>query len=785
MTGLIVTGVSLLAIAAPALSQESEGTMSGTTTASTIPDIIVTARRKEETLQDVPLTLQAVTSEEISKLNFREFREIQSVVPGLTLAQDANGIATRATLRGVAYDVNASGNNGTIEFYLNEAPISAAILFQSMFDIGQVEVLRGPQGTLRGRASPSGSITVTTRKPNLSKVGATLVGTVNSWGDANGQASMNIPLVEDRLGIRLAGVVDETDDNRIDSINDEGKPTRRTQGGRVSVSAVPFDALTLDGSYTQTIRKASDFIQVESLNYADPNAAPAPIAITPSDRLAVLRVPNSYRQSFTVWNWAAQLKVLGQAINYVGSHNRQDYNSYQPNDLGAALPATAPQAFTDAAQVADIQATQTNHELRLSSDQRIAGMFDYVVGALWNKTDNPTSLDIQTPVFAGTTARPILVNHTAVLRTGGSSERSFFGNVTAHLGNATEISGGIRRIRFHSEGGLTSGGVVIAAANEDRVRHATIYSASIKHNFTRELMAYASFGTSWRPGSATNPVQLRNQSQPYGLLASLYYPESEKSKSYELGVKSQWLDGRLRVNATVYHQTFDNFAYAAPNIFYISDVGGSVGVRSITTLTVGVPAKVNGAELEMSGTPLNGWDIGANLSYSKGTIKNATIPCNPYPGVPTAAVILAATGGQQVAVCDVDSLRAGTNSPFVATAQSEYNAGLSGTMDGYLRGLVSFYGKSQNDPTNPIDDISAYAVVNLYAGLRASDGGWDVGLYAKNLFDTDRVLSRAATAPVSGASVAGGISPASAYRVISTTPRREVGVTARFAFGSR
>ncbi|MFD2137289.1 TonB-dependent receptor plug domain-containing protein [Novosphingobium resinovorum] len=168
-------------------------------------DIIVTARRREESLQDVPLTVQAVTGQEIQKLNLREFREIQALVPGLSLGQEPNGVATRATLRGVAFDVNASGNNGTIEFYMNDAPITAAILFQSMFDVGQIEVLRGPQGTLRGRASPSGSITVTTHKPELSEVGATMIATVNTWGDVNGQAALNIPLVQDRLAIRLAG----------------------------------------------------------------------------------------------------------------------------------------------------------------------------------------------------------------------------------------------------------------------------------------------------------------------------------------------------------------------------------------------------------------------------------------------------------------------------------------------------------------------------------------------------------------------------------------------------
>jgi iron complex outermembrane receptor protein len=161
-----LAGVSLWSLAAPAYAQNAaaeEGTDDEV--------IIVQARRRDEAIQDVPMVVQAVTAQELNKLNIREFQDVQTLVPGLSLAQSANGIGVQTTLRGIAFDVNASGNNGTVEFYMNDAPISAGILFQSMFDVAQIEVLRGPQGTLRGRASPSGSITVTTRKPDLSEAG--------------------------------------------------------------------------------------------------------------------------------------------------------------------------------------------------------------------------------------------------------------------------------------------------------------------------------------------------------------------------------------------------------------------------------------------------------------------------------------------------------------------------------------------------------------------------------------------------------------------------------------
>src|SRR3546814_10786012 len=86
------------------------------------------------------------------------------------MSAGTTGYTTAATIRGASFQVE-SGSSPTVEFYLNDAPIQSNSLFNSMFDVGQIEVLRGPQGTLRGRASPSGSITVTTQKPDLYESG--------------------------------------------------------------------------------------------------------------------------------------------------------------------------------------------------------------------------------------------------------------------------------------------------------------------------------------------------------------------------------------------------------------------------------------------------------------------------------------------------------------------------------------------------------------------------------------------------------------------------------------
>jgi iron complex outermembrane receptor protein len=819
---LALASVSLWAIAAPAYAQGSAPAD------NTISDgeIVVSARRREESAQDVPLVVNAVTAESLKKLNIREFQDIQTLVPGLQLGVSQNGIGAQATLRGVAYDVNASGNNGTIEFYQNEAHLSAGILFQSMFDIGQIEVLRGPQGTLRGRASPSGSITVTTRRPDLTEAGGYMNGTLNDIGGWNLNGAINVPIIADKLGIRIAGVTDDNNDNRVHSINSTIQPHQDTQGGRFSVRFEPFDFLSLNASYTHTRRKATTFDRVESLNVRDPSAPASPVLIRASDRLAVQQIPRTYSQDFQVYNWNGQLRLMGQKLDYVGAISKQHLVAFAPSDIGSFFGSSFPLTLRSAGQSTNTHAKETTHEIRLSNEERIGGMFDYVAGYFYDKLNSPTALIQQTPLFAGiltpqaafvpTPAGLAQIINTPISRGGGSVEKSYFANVTAHIGDAFEISGGARHIKYHTTGSLSIGGVPVAAANEDRGLSTTIYSATAKYRVTPDVMVYGAFGTSWRPGSSTNTILLREITNPDSLLSSFYFPDPEKSKNFEIGFKSEWFDKRVRLNVTAYHQTFKNYAFSSKNVFVAGrDASGVDRVFTVApALAVGVPAKVDGVEAELGFKVTDSWDISATLSYSKSKIRGGTIPCNDYfprdgnpdssSQVPTVAQILAANGGKQVALCDV-SYRAGIAAPFGAVVQSEYALPIGSVGDGYLRGLFSYYGNSQNDPGNAFDDIKAYGLLNLFAGVRDPDGGWDVGVYVKNVFDVGRALLVTSNAQTSSyqqlfctpqvpqiaqfcptGAITFGQNATSTYRGIqSYTPPRELGINVRIAFGSR
>lgn len=790
---LAYASVSLLSLAsAPAFAQDAQpgedsalGEDGG--------EIVVQARRRDESAQDVPLVVNAVTSESLAKLNIRDFRDVETVVPGLQLTPAPNGSQSTASLRGLNNDVTAAGFNGTVQFYLNDAPISVSTLLTGMYDVGQIEVLRGPQGTLRGRAAPSGSITVTSRRPDLQEVGGYVNMTGTAQGGTNVNAGVGVPIIKDVLAIRVAGLFDQNSSSRIGSINSGINPWSRTSGERVSVRFDPIDTLTINASFSNIMRDARDYSQVESANLATGTALPTGSRlITAEDRLAAGAIAQPVHSHFKIWNWSADWRVAGQRLVYVGSHTTSAFVSTAPNDAANAF-AGLPDAVRFSGQSTNSLSTEQSHELRLQSDDRVFGMFDYIIGGFWYKTEPNTTLNIQTPVFFGTPSATtgFLIRKTPVIRNSDSLEKSIFFNLTAHLGERTELSAGGRYINYHANNITIATGI---NRNDPVSDDQWIYTASLKHRFSDSFMAYASVGSSWRPGSSTNGV-IDTNAAPSPIERALQGTQpSETSTSYEIGFKSDFFDRKVRLNVSAFHQDFSNFIYFAPNIYvaYTDPGTGAQSAKQLSGLATGVPAKVDGVEAELAFKVSSRFNLTTSATYARSRIKNGVIPCNNFAGpAPTYAGIrdanggVGGVGGETVGTCSVN-FSAARSAPFSATVQGEYIAPVSDRVEGFARGLMTFNGNSVGDPTNPYDDVDAYALVNLYTGIRSPKGDWEVSLFAKNIFNAQRVLTRNANESLSGVNIgATGVNLPSGYRLITTTQPREFGLNVRYAFGSR
>ncbi|WP_317932278.1 TonB-dependent receptor [Halioxenophilus sp. WMMB6] len=768
-----------------------------------LEEIIVTARRKDENLQDVPITVNAVSEQALSDLNIRKLEDLQSVVAGLTLAEDP--LAPSASVRGVRFDSFASGFNPTVEFYLNDAPAVATIAMQALFDVQQIEVLRGPQGTLRGRASPSGSITITTKKPVMNEFsGFVDVTSINADG-YNTKAAINIPLVEDMLAIRLAGILEENDSTEVESLTSSEEARFRNKGWRFSAGFEPTDSLSFNLFYQQLEPTRNLPVHVESASIANSSLAVSDPFIRAEDRKAISNDTNYSEQDLRRTGLEASWQFSDFSLNYAGSITEQIILRNDIQDPGGYFDTTYAQELQYFSQDLNAQADAESHEIRLQTTNGLFdGKVDFVVGALHQVTEPHNKLGNQTPVFFGTVASPatyILTANTPITTSSKSTEQSIFGNISYHFNDATELSVGGRYIDYETESDVVVSGNTISAINDSTTTN--IVSLSLKHQFADNLLAYGSYGTSWRPGINVVGDFSFAQTEREDSFQNL---DAEESDSIEFGIKSEWLDNRLRVNITVYHQEFDNYPFRSggEGVYFVStEVDNTSGtpqfIESVDqfNFVAAVPVTVNGVEIENFYRFSDNWDMGLLLSYSKGELDNGTIPCNDYlpadgqpdssGAIPSVSDIRSATGGDNIAACRA-KFRSDYTPLWTGTLQSEYTFNV-GSMEAYVRGMATFYGPSQNDPSNAVDDVDAYNMVNLYFGLRDPSGNWEAMLYGKNIFETEETLSREAnpasvgfTGVILSPFSVEGYTAISDYREVSLTPPREIGVNLQYRF---
>ncbi|MFM6932123.1 MAG: TonB-dependent receptor [Novosphingobium sp.] len=581
---LSLASVSLLSIAVPAYAQEAPG--DDTAVDETI---IVEARRREENVQDVPQVVNAVTAATIEKLNIRSATEITSVVPGLSLTVNANGIGSSSSMRGINHDVNVSGENGTIQYYVNDVPVASNFALQAIYDVGQITVERGPQGTLRGRSTPSGAININWRKPDLSEVGGYAMGTVGSDAEKNFQFGIGVPVIKDVLAVRVAGMREDNRGNRVRSVNSTELPTNRTESIRAQVRFEPTDFIKMGFTYEGMRTRARQFDQSQSMSLLIPgytlpaveqafttSVAPFLTPTVPAQRAvnygtidlkdlkSINFFPRTTAQNFKYFGWNAEVDFAGQRLIYLGSKLSFTFNPVTNNDSGAIFST---QQLT---QETYTQNSGLTHEVRLQNDERVAGMFDYVVG-FFRQTGEPETrlttygiLEGSAPIFAGTGDLRLynvatINNPTNIyLPKGKTTETSWFGNLTAHIGEATELSGGLRQVGFKSTAAglfisctpaqFAAGSCVLTPGTNNAYDVSKlIYNVTLRHKFTDSLMVYAATGSSFRP-----PVRaIGDFSTSYSPLETAHTSFGpETSKSYEIGFKSDWMDRKVTFNMT-------------------------------------------------------------------------------------------------------------------------------------------------------------------------------------------------------------------------------------------
>jgi len=835
-----LVGSIVLAITASSIAQNSAATTApgpSTEPSDKLSEIIVMARRKEELLVDVPETVDVVTAETVQKLNILNFQDLQSIVPGLTMNADPGGLNDTVSMRGVTYTIYSQDVLPTVALYLNDTLAGPQVLFQSLYDVEQIEVLRGPQGTLHGEPAPSGAITLTTRKPDLSQFGGYVDVTgysddaLHGSGAFDVRIAVNLPIIKDMLAVRLAGVSEDNHVDLVRSVFSPESPYSHTRSVRATVTFQPTDAFSATVMYQHLEEGTRNFNQVIGAGslggtFAPPPAfpglpfaysAPAVVApgyngptITPSERLSVDDDPNSSVLKYDLVTAQLDGHLSGQHIAYTGHFATWTDHTNTAEDSGNLLTGS------DYVSVGLVRISSQEHELRIMSADRILGLFDYTVGARYTRQ---IGLPGTTQQFAGflpgafgfgAAANPSIYNPTFAegLNFEGTPpsayERSVFCNGTVHLGDKTELSAGARWIDYdyatYSSYTLSLFGQTVPLdlfPNANFHYNSTIYDVSLSHHVTDETMLYATTGTSWRPGAAVLGPQNATGDATLNSLINLH---SEYSHSFELGVKSMFLEKRAEVNLAVYHQYFDGLIFQSLYAPYltVTPIPGTPYTStsiSLNNFSTNANSVINGADLDGSFLVTPRWTVAGAFSYANGHVHNALTPCTPAGvnltnlTVASFKAAVAALGEPNALVYECKNNQAISNAPsWNTTLRSEYSLPLARALDGFARGFATYYPRNPNAAQGYV--APSYAIVNLYLGVRDPKGAWEASFFVKNLGNRTVLLNRSPF-QVQGQGGLNAVFGSPGYYSASSsggqliTAPMQIGLNLRYAFGSR
>jgi iron complex outermembrane receptor protein len=841
-TSILIAGWGL--VFAPFLAVHAQGPAptSASETAPGLEEVIVTARRKNELLQDVPQTVTPVTAAQLENYNFQDLKDISQVVPSLQIVPGGNRSLDSNSFRGVSFQP-ATGTQNTLGFYINDTFVTNNFVTTSLFDVGQIELLSGPQGTLRGEPSPSGSLTITTRRPDLENFGGYVTGTAETYGQTNANAAVNLPIIAGKLAVRVSGLEDDNDLDGVDSVNSSYHPYSHTYAGRISVRAEPIDAIETNLVYQNMYWQQAQFAQVAGPGApggVNPNA-PANYdgpPLTAQDFRGTAAVPN------TLWNhsdiWMGQIDwhlPSSQKLSYNGS-----YWKYADNNGNGALTGNAgqipgmtglnniprvPEQFDTPSTTQRVQ----THELRISSETPAWGFMDYTAGAFFKHTQNEVEVVQLASFLPGSFGSPLgLPNpfiynnqYTLQLQINSPSEEketSEFANLTFHLPKDTELSIGGRHISYSKngsiEGTLLPDGVFAAlppaALGLPAGTPCSALHAGSTYPGTCDLPASLILGghltaLPFTPQNLEDNTWIYNVSLSHKLTPDLLIyanvGSSWRPGAAAVGINNAANDPTLAALQQVKSESSVDYETGFKWSFLENRGRLNVGYfhqKFENFIFNGVPVQYladNGAQTTLSqfsftsnpDAVLNGVNVDTGFKITRqwsvdlnATYTNGHLTGSQIPCNPPGGSFPPTAPPPYIFLCGSDaSISIAPN--FSSSLTTDYYVPITSRIEAFVRGLYSYYGRNSNVDTVYV--APAYGILNLYAGLRSPDGAWQGSIFAKNALNAKPQLSSGIGNPAIDVGGVSGMFGSSGYFGTSIAPRQELGVTFTYSFGSR
>ncbi|MBG6625796.1 TonB-dependent receptor [Pseudomonas aeruginosa] len=715
--------------------------------ASSVPDkadtalgkVTVTARRREEDSQKVPTPITVLGGETLEAQRISRVQDLQQVLPSVNVAY-IHARQSSVAVRGIGNNPASDGLEGSAGIYLDNVYLGRpGMAVFDLLDIEQLELLRGPQGTLFGKNTTAGVLNISTRAPTFTAE-RTVEVSGGQDGYFQGRGTVSGPLGETLAG-RLSAYRTR-DDGYIKNIHDDNYLNGgERQGARGQLLFEPNEDFSL--------RWIADYNEEDSSNgsmvvYGGAERfwqRAALVGALPLRDPQRRKVNINGRQHVSVHQGGSSLEANW---NLAGGYRLTSISAYR---YWHFTPANDEQLNVSAINDTGVEVhdRQFSQEIRLASPT--GGAFDYVVGAyafrqnLGNKTF--TSYGPLADLYL-LGANLGALNDTYSKANGKIETDSFalFAQGTWHLTERLDFTAGLRGTyeeknakveRFAPLGGAAVGGVGAAVRNGQlgaydsgdlsQYNFAPSALLSLSYQFSDDLLGYASLSH----GEKSGGVNLAVGSAPSAGADSLLVGP-ERANDAELGLKSTLFDRRLLLNANLFWTGIHGYQattlYQAPGSTQLVQVLANAGsVRS------------RGLEFEATALPLRGLTLNFNGSYNDVTylsFKDAPCPAevSTRPGAPSS--------------CDLTGQRVVGASKWIANLNGEYQWRLADRFQPYVSASYAYRSSAEGTLDNSdLSKIDGYALVNLAAGLRSDlgDGQLDTSVWLKNAFDKDYYLS--------------------------------------------
>lgn len=700
-------------------------------TAPALKAVTVTARRREESAQDVPTAMSVLGGNTLEAQRNYRVQDIQQLVPSTTVAY-VHPRQSSVAIRGLGNNAASDGLEGSVGVYLDNVYLSRpGMAAFDLLDIEQIDVLRGPQGTLFGKNTTAGVLNVSTRAPTFTPE-RTVEVSAGQRGYFQTRGTVSGPLSD-----TLAGRISATrtrDDGYIKNEYDGHELNGGERNGvRGQLLYKPNDdfSLRLIASYNDEDSSSGTFPlystgpTINGVNRYEQRAAAAGAHLVYGRKVNIdsgqsISVHQSGLSAEANWKLANDF-TLTSITSY------RTWNFKPSNDDGLDVPAYYGTGV-------DVHDREWSQEVRLASPK--GEHFDYVVGAYYfGQSLNNQSFTDYGPLADIWTGTPTgALNNVSSRGNGHIDVDSFalFAQGTWHITDQLDLTAGIRGTYEDKSGWVdrdapVGGSAVSGAAATSRQSQIGAYQSgdiglhafspsallSLSYHFNDRVMGYASLSH----GEKSGGINLTVASAPTAGADSLLVG-TERANDAELGIKTNWWNNRLIFNADVFWTQVDGYqtnAYdVASTSFYLTNAGS---VRS------------RGVEFDASVLPLENLTINVNGSYNDVTYLN-------YKDGPCPTEVSFQPNAPKT--CDLTGHTVANAPRWIGNINAEYHWNLENGVQPYLTGSYSYRGKAPGT----IDDSSyaqlpAYELVNLSTGVRGNlkGGQWDLSLWAKNVFD--------------------------------------------------